>query len=491
MICACCGLEIEGKAHGPYRRLSGVVDYVCDGCWNDPSLSFPDKVTNFLISSSATKNLVTDFVYEFFEGSVGKEGNPMSSGEVLQIDVVRLSQGNITAYVGKMTAANILALYDLKLWSETQLDGYQRQLYEERKKEIAQYLKDCSIPVIPAILVSIRENAKFLPSNENGDTGTLEIPRKRGSIMLIDGQHRMSGFSWYAEELARIGMEKRLGVESKEQKAELETLIRTLKYDVPVLFLDSRGAADVLDKKRDLSSLEKTVLPEDVERVVFYILNKTQKGISPSLRDTLQFLIYRAGISGIPSLEKEKWRVNATEIGHNLNRNESPLAGKINLSGARGLGRPLQLNSWVTSLKPLFTLENFQELSREEKYTFVKVYWSVLRKMFRDSFDDEKSRLLLKSIGVYSLNWLAADIYEWCNTKSIPATQGNISKFLEPLTDFHWRSKEPNASPFRGLGGRAGVSEAYKILLERLAKGGIAEASEKLEELDKEAEARA
>jgi len=40
MICSSCGFEIKGKRHGPYDGR-----YVCDNCWNNPALFFPDKMT--------------------------------------------------------------------------------------------------------------------------------------------------------------------------------------------------------------------------------------------------------------------------------------------------------------------------------------------------------------------------------------------------------------------------------------------------------------
>ncbi|MCK4481672.1 DGQHR domain-containing protein [Candidatus Bathyarchaeota archaeon] len=472
MICACCGLEIQERAHGPYVTLSGHQDYVCDRCWNDPSLSFPDKTSNFSIPLGETNGYVLDL----FKLCGLLVGTP--SSDIVRVSAVRLFQGGVTAYLGKMKAADILTLYDIRQWNELTLSGYQRQLYNERKREIAHYLKDCPIPVIPAIFVSIRKDTRFIPV-DGGDIGTLEIPRKKGSIMLIDGQHRMAGFQWYAEELAKEVLGKKSEISSEEITEEFERCIEILRYDVPVLFLDSKSAVDVLDIDLNHNGSKKKVVPEDVERVIFYIVNKTQKGISPSLKDTLQFLMYKSGIRGIPSIEKERWRVDAAEIGHRLNQSGSPLAGKINLSGARGLGKPLQLNSWVTSLKPLFLLESFKELDPIEKYDFVKTYWSTIEKMFEEAFEDNKIYLLLKSIGVYSLNLLATNIYEWCKARGMQATKKNISKFLEPLKDFNWRGREPNPSPLRGLGGKAGVNEAYKIMLEILASGGILEAAEK------------
>jgi DGQHR domain-containing protein len=466
VICTCCGAEIRGSYHGPYRRLSGVTDYACDQCWNNPSISFPDKVTDFSAPNDTAKASVPPS---------GRAETTLQS-DVVRVSAVALRQGSVTAYVGKMKSVDILALYDLKRWSQVQLDGYQRGIYEERKREIASYLRNCSIPVVPAILVSIRGNSRFV-ARDGEDVGILEIPKRRGSIVLIDGQHRVSGFEWYAEQL----METRAGGSG----AGLDRLdsMRILHYEVPVLFLDSESAAKVLEKDRDQSFEGKKVMAEDVERVVFYTLNKTQRGIAPSLKDILQLFIQKSGMRGIPAIQHEAWRVDAAEIGYRMNVEPSPMEGMINLSGASGMG-PVQLNSFVTSMKPLFALEAFQNLNPEAKYDFIKSYWSVLRRLFREGFEDHANHILLKSIGIYSLNWLAADIYDWCRTKNVPLTENCILRFLRPLRNFNWCTKAPNSSPLKAFGGSGGVRQAYRILLKKLAKGGISEAKKRLKAVD-------
>jgi len=466
VICTCCGLEIQGNRHGPYRRLSGVTDYACDRCWNNPALSFPDKATN----SSVPNDIANTFV-----PFPNTDEKATRQSDMLRISAVELRQGNVTAYVGKMKSADILALYDLKRWSTMQLDGYQRGVYEERRREIARYLKSCPIPIIPAILVSIRGDSNFI-TNDGGEVGTLEIPKKKGSIILIDGQHRVSGFEWYAEQLTEMR------AENSEQGLDWLDSMRILNYEVPVLFLDSESAAEVLEKDREQTFVGKKVMAEDVERAVFYTLNKTQRGITPSLKDMLQFFIQKSGMRGIPAIEREGWRVDAAEIGYRMNTESSPMERMINLSGASGMG-PVQLNSFVTSMKPLFAVQSFQNLGSEAKYDFIKVYWSVLKKLFEEGFEDYANHLILKSIGIYSLNWLAADIYKWCDTKNIPFTEKGILEFLTPLRGFNWRSKAPNPSPLKALGGTVGVRQAYRILLKKLANGGISEARKKLKTL--------
>ena len=401
----------------------------------------------------------------------------------IEIKVTKLTQGKVTEYIGKIRSKDILSLYDIKKFSETELDGYQRELYRERQREIAEYIEDCPIPIIPALLASIREDSVF-ELKEMGEQGTLKIPRKRGSVMLIDGQHRISGFDLIFDKLNEIDKQLRLGIDVNNYQSKIDKYNKILDFEIPILFIDSKNAADILDKEKKPEGAKiKQVKPDDVESVIFYIVNKTQKGIRPSLQDTLQFMIYRAGIRGIPSIEKDPWRVEATEVGHRLNSSESPLTGKISLSGARGLGRPIQLNSWVSSLEPLYKEDDFNTLSRDEQYNYIESYWRIIKQLFPNEFEDKKNYLLLKSIGVYSLNWLASDIFKWLKIKKMPINEQTIKEYLSSLKSFNWKNKDPGASKLRGLGGQAGVKEAYKILLENLKIAGIKESEEQLNTL--------
>lgn len=382
--------------------------------------------------------------------------------QVLEVPVVHADEGGVTTYLGRMRASDLLAVYDLRRWSETELDGYQRQLYEERKKEIAKYLGECPIPVIPAVLVTSGRDSEFEPYEKRGPLGYLKLPLRKGAVSLIDGQHRMAGFQWFLDQLASAEENKRLGVPTEIDDKTLERYRQILMYEVPVLFVDGEQAAELVLKNR--STAQKLADKRDVERALFLILNKTQKGIRPSLKDTLQFMIWRAGINGIPGLEDVD-RVKATELVLRLNSNGSPLSGMINASGARGMHRPVQLSSFVTSLEPLYDCEGFNRLSDAEKYQFVKTYWSVLKETFPQAFDPDSWRkyLTLKTVGVYVLNRIARDFIRWAGTNDKPVTAENIKKYLSPLKEFDWYRDTSSLKGFQGLGG---VDVAYKNIRE-------------------------
>jgi DGQHR domain-containing protein len=385
----------------------------------------------------------------------------------IDVPAVRAYEGKVTTFLGRMRASDVLSVYDLKRWSETDLDGYQRQLYEERKEEIARYLQDCPIPVIPAILATIGSDSTFDAIERNSPLGHLRVPVRKGAIFLIDGQHRMAGFQWFLEELAKNDENKHLGVPNEYDEKTIGRFKEILNYEVPVLFVDGEGAARLVASQSE--DLLRPTERRDIERALFLILNKTQKGIRPSLKDTLQFMIWRAGIKGIPGLEDVD-RVKATELVLRLNSNGSPLSGMINVSGARGMHRPVQLSSFVTSLEPLNGYDGFKKLTDTEKYQFIKNFWLVLKDTYPQAFDDDTWRnyLLLKTVGVYVMNRIARDFLKWANENKVEPTPRNIERFLEPLKGFDWNRETSSLKGFQGLGG---VDVAYEQLSAKLGLG--------------------
>jgi len=393
--------------------------------------------------------------------------------ELVEIEVVKLVQKGMPLYVGKMKAVDLLDLSGIEQWSEQTLTGYQRDRFNEKTREIADYLQECSIAMIPALLASFREGEFHAVK---GDFGTLRIPRKGAALWLLDGQQRTGGFKEILEELQEIQKKgKKLSKEEQSDSQRYDELLRD--YELPVVFID----ADAIVKKVKQEAPNVEIGPDHVEGAFFFIVNKTQKPVNPSLKDELAYRTLMAGIRGIPVIEKFKWRTEVVPIANDLNRNGSPLKGKMNLGGTRGLGRPIRLNSFVTSLEPLFKgNETFKALSTEDKKEFLKAYWSVVKNLYPDAFNYPKDYLVLKTLGVYSLNYLANDIFNWCFNKGIKVpAEPDIQVFLEPLKGFNW-SKD---STLAAYGGKKGVEAAYKVLLTTLSNKGLSPATQRLAEL--------
>jgi DGQHR domain-containing protein len=482
MICSSCGLEIEGKRHGPYEGRS-----VCDNCWNNPALFFPDKMNDTLvkIANHELSNTIDDLniieiidLYRNFpkiktqnlEASWKKITNVM-----LKIRVIKVNQKGMPLFIGKVKAKELLLLATSDQWRDEALDGYQREKFREKTSEIKKYLEGCSISIIPALLVSFG-NAKFTSSDE--EMGFLELPLKPGTISILDGQQRTGGFEEIYKEIKKL--------QSKHSLLNREELIKKyielLSFEIPIVFVDSKAIVEKMNKE----STEKiNIKQSELEGAFFFIINKTQKPVNPSLKDELACKTLKAGITGIPIIEKEKWRTEIVPVVNELNKESSPFEGLINLGGTTSNGHPVPLFSFVSSLKPLFDNVSFKELNFKKKKTFLINYWGCIREMFPSAFDDKtrKQFLILRTTSIYAFNYLSNDVYSWCLADGIdPYDTVSIKKFLGPLCDFDWDKK---TSPFAFLGGGKGVRKAHDVLLRELSEKGITQATEKIMSSDK------
>jgi DGQHR domain-containing protein len=436
MICSCCGYEIADQRH----PIEKGKKFVCDKCWNNPDLFFAER-----LEKDARFNLLSELA-----------SRNRNQPESILVNVMKLRQKDIELYVGKMKSRDILQLYEIDKFKDEELEGYQREQYEDRTSELIEYLAKCPIAVMPSIFVSLR-NAKYL--SEKGDFGKLEIPRRKGSIWIIDGQHRIGGF-----EKAYL----RFTFAKNPTDGDPELFSTLLDYELPIVFIDTHKAAMTVNRSSNKQNQE--VTPEDLERAIFFIVNKTQKGIHPSLKDALLYRINVGGIEGIPSIRKEKWRIRAAHVGISLNREiDSPLVGMINIGGKPAAGRPIQLNSFVSSLESLFKCEDFTKLSDQERLKFVKTYWSMIKNMFPEAFDPGawKNYMLLKAIGVYCLNGLALDIYKiLAHTGHRLDDEEVLKKIVSSMATFDWSTDK---SPLSALGGMKGARSGYEKLKECLS----------------------
>lgn len=409
------------------------------------------------------------------------------STPMLEVPALETLQGPVHTYLAKMKARDILQLYDVHRWSDQSETGYQRLDDESRIHQLRTYLEECPVPVIPAILASINNGAVHFESATSGQGfGTLKIPRIPNIVTMVDGQHRLLGFQEVDSEAKELREELNKGQEIDEHR--LKICEEVLDRDVPVLFVDSKKAADLLEQRKDPQVVDRKIVPEDVERTIFLVLNRTAKGVRPALKDTLQYKIYEAGIRGVPIIEQDPWRIPATRIARKLNFDGSPLKDKILLTPTRGMQRPIQLSSFVTSLRYLATDQTFLRLKPEgrakpdpgesdEQLQYVKNYWTAVKEVVTHQvFEDSKNYLILRSIGVYSLNWLAHDVFTWCTADKTEPTVQNIKKYLRGLEEVDWNKE---TSHFVAFGGLNGVDRAYEEILTHLKDPrGPAEAQE-------------
>jgi DGQHR domain-containing protein len=475
MICSSCGFEITGKRHGPYDGR-----YVCENCWNNPALFFPDKMNDTLekIAQNGKKpdfnnrNIVEIIdIYRNYPKikSQNLESTWKNIADVkLKFRVINIQQKGMPLYIGKIQAKELLLLATSDQWRDDALDGYQREKFREKTSEIKKYLEGCSISIVPAILASFGD-AKFISSDK--ESGILEVPLKPGAISILDGQQRTGGFEEIYKEIKKL--------QTKHSLPNREELIKKytdlLSFEIPIVFVDSKA---IIEKMNAESDDELNIKQSELEGAFFFIINKTQKPVNPSLKDELAYKTLKAGITGIPIIDKEKWRTEIVPVVNELNKESSPFEGLINLGGSTSNGHPVPLFSFVSSLKPLFDNIDFKKLEFDQKTTFLINYWGCIRRMFPHGFEikTQKNYLVLRTTSIYAFNYLSNNVYSWCVSEGIdPFDTESIMKFIQPLYDLDWDKK---TSPFSFLGGGKGVRKAHDILLNILSEKGIAQAVE-------------
>jgi len=481
MICSSCGFEINDKRHGPYDGR-----FVCDNCWNNPTLFFLDKMNQTLvkiaqneIKSDFNKLNIVEIIdiyrnYPKIKSQTLKATWKNIADVKLKIKVIRIQQKGMPLYIGKVQAKELLLLATSDQWRNEALDGYQREKFREKTSEIKKYLEGCAISIVPPILASFG-NAKFTSTDE--DIGILEVPLKPGAISILDGQQRTGGFEEIYKEIKKLQMKHSL----PNREELIKKYTELLSFEIPIVFVDSKA---IIEKMRKESANNLTVKQSELEGAFFFIINKTQKPVNPSLKDELAYKTLKAGITGIPIIEKEKWRTEIVPIVNELNKESSPFEGLINLGGTMSNGHPVPLFSFVSSLKLLFDNNKFKELNFDQKKTFLINYWACIREMFPATFDEKtrKQFLMLRTTSIYAFNYLANDVYAWCLNDGIdPYDIESIKKFLGPLSDFDW---DKQTSPFAFLGGGKGVRKAHDVLLNVLSQKGIYQATEIIKSRD-------
>jgi DGQHR domain-containing protein len=328
-------------------------------------------------------------------------------GKVLQVYVTCFEQNGQTMFVGVMHSSDIVRIARVDVRDEnTNPSGYQRHRDEARCRRIAEFINKPTSTLPGSVLLNLRGSATFVPDSEGSSHGTLLIPIERGAAWIVDGQHRLGGFEYTERQFA-----------------------------LPVVFLEN--------------------LPHRQEMLNFAIINDTQKGINTSL--TLSLL-------GELREGADSWKIQAHDIVYRLNRDpDSPWLERVNMTGARGMHRPVNLASFANALKPLVRQRSFfQAMELDDQVLLLKRFWSATRELFPDAWCEPTRHILLKTLGVYAMSEVAAYVFDLCAANGGDFSQRRMREYLSTLGGFDWHR---NTSPFRALGGLKGSWEAASTLI--------------------------
>jgi len=296
-------------------------------------------------------------------------------------------------------------------------DGYQRELSANRlgkgKLGVTGYLLN-QMGIFPtSVLVNIRKEegkVKFerkYAVDENVQVGDLSIPDDV-NWYVMDGQHRIEGL-----------------------KAAMREKNEFAKYPVIVTFTN-----------------------EDIyyEMLIFYMVNARQKSVPTGLA-------YRILQSTVYDLKAPEWAksimgtgadrrkaIAATIVDHLNTKENSPFKGKICEEGEVWESYHLVQDATLIRYISIILRERiFSDMYDEDVADLLASYWTAIKNIYPECFENHSDYLLLGTIGLSTLTRLFPVIYGYC-VADRDISRKNMEKYLRYLLE---ETKEHSDPDFR------------------------------------------
>lgn len=290
-------------------------------------------------------------------------------------------------------------------------EGYQRPAIKSRQEAFRKYLKknDEDTTFAPPVVLNARGAWTFEPYPGTPDYGELCV---KAAANVIDGQHRLGGYvSW-----------------------------------------NKKGGAP-----RSVDFVTYADLSTDQEKVVFFTINATQKGVPGAL-------------STIINIDKEWQNRVARRVAE---ESSSPFAGKIDMTGSHGQRRLFKLNSVAKEVKYMFRAGHFKKATEDVRYDIFVKYWTKIQEVMSDAWEDierkPKSRehKLLELTGLIAFSRLFDDRFkDYYNRATETLDWDAVERDLEHLSS---RIDLSKSGEFQGQTGYYGGARIFEKMQEILA----------------------
>ncbi|TPL84084.1 DGQHR domain-containing protein [Mesorhizobium sp. B2-3-14] len=176
------------------------------------------------------------------------DASSASENERLRFSVSLVRQGRHSFYTLTMPSNVLARTCVVSSRKEDPKHGFQRVLDEKRALEIANYI-DTGMGTIPNSIVLSAQPAANLKVIGRGKT--LEFSDTPGAFLILDGQHRVYGFSKASTQL-RVPVVVYNGL-SRRDESRLFIDINTKQRPVPAqLLLDIKQLADIEDESEGI-----------------------------------------------------------------------------------------------------------------------------------------------------------------------------------------------------------------------------------------------
>jgi DGQHR domain-containing protein len=119
----------------------------------------------------------------------------MASNKTIKVDAIKIEYNDTIFYVAVLKVSQLFRISEVSRADEDPEQGYQRLLGKQRAKKISEYISAGN--VIPG---SIILSAQAGVCTYDTATKKLSLNNKKGSLLVIDGQHRLYGAHQYEEQ---------------------------------------------------------------------------------------------------------------------------------------------------------------------------------------------------------------------------------------------------------------------------------------------------
>ena len=359
----------------------------------------------------------------------------------MQLLVTELQQNGKKLY---FTALPIHFLKDegrikVDQFDPTTKEGYQRKASSARARDFARYIGKAKGISPTTVLLNVRgELGEFTPIK--GAFGTLNLP-DQSTLWLVDGQHRMEGF---------------------QELLTSDTYTVNGQFEIPAIIMAERN--------------------EYEEAKQFIIINKTQKGVRPDLAERfIARLARKEGVQDLYNLPRATtrdldWRPRATEIVDILDQKKgatqtddfygNPWFGRIQMPNEPKGENVVSQKAFEDSLKPILNSDFIRSYSPDEVAVMLVRYWRALKNILPHAFDDPKSYVLQRTMGVFVFHRILPRAISIATRGSgkltIKSLQDIFSTLGDPATEMFWSVD--------GVAGQLGSSnKAVTLLTSKLA----------------------
>lgn len=323
------------------------------------------------------------------------------------------ANGGVNCFMG-FAPANLLSKFSYAdVLDEDTGEGYQRRFNDRHSLDFRNYIQNMDSSTIP-LTFNLRP--------ELADVWEIESGKQESVLRIKEG----------AKVLSQVDCQHRIGY-----LADLQVSLPFMTY---------------------------VGLTQKQEMAVFNVINSKAKGLSGSLIDYHETKL----VADIEKIRPEL--VLAVRLNDDPN---SPWHKMLDLGGQRtsGLQRRASLRTMQKAIRHfLRNLATDHSYSHEELYQIVLAFWQSVASILDYEWQNPRTHMICKGVGVYSLMNVASDIgnerHELPHLSWDEFIRLKVGSFAH---DVNWTNK----GPLRGLGGEGGVREATAILREAREKSKL------------------